>query len=356
MATALALQEDVPLSPLSTLGVGGPARYLLRAEDAETVELGVRWAHEQRLPLFVLGGGSNVVFADTGFEGLVLHLALRGLAFGGDGTVEAAAGEPWDNLVAATVGRGLAGLECLSGIPGLVGATPIQNVGAYGQEVSETITRVRALDVRTGQAVDFTDEECGFGYRDSRFKQQDRGHYVILGVTFALRPGGAPALRYPELTRHLQGLGHPPSLAETRAAVIELRRRKSMVIDPADPNRRSVGSFFMNPIVGHAVAEGVRAALRGTGRPEEAERLPAFPTGDGRVKLSAAWLIERAGVVRGYARGAAGISSNHTLAIVNRGGATAHEIAALAREVRDRVHDTFGVTLVPEPVLVGVEI
>jgi len=356
MAPPLALQEDAPLAPLTTLGVGGPARFFLRAEDADTVGLAVRWAHEQRLPLLVLGGGSNLVVADTGFEGLVLHLALRGLTLGADGTVTAAAGEPWDDVVAAAVEHGLAGLECLSGIPGLVGATPIQNVGAYGQDVSETITQVRALDVHSGDTVAFTGADCGFGYRDSRFKQQDRGRYVILGVTFALRPGGAPALRYPELTRHLQDLGHPPSLAETRAAVISLRRRKSMVIDPADPNRRSVGSFFMNPVVGQAVAEGVRAALRGTGRPEEAEHLPAFPTGDGRVKLSAAWLIERAGIVRGYARGAAGISSNHTLAIVNRGGATAHEIAALAREVRDRVHDTFGITLVPEPVLVGIEI
>jgi UDP-N-acetylmuramate dehydrogenase len=356
MAPHLDLQEDVPLAPLTTLGVGGPAQAYLRAEDVETVRLGVQWAHEQRLLLLVLGGGSNLVVADAGFEGLVLHLDLRGLAFEEGGLVEAAAGEPWDELVAAAVERGLAGIECLSGIPGLVGATPIQNVGAYGQDVSETITQVRALDVRTGESVSFSGAECGFGYRDSRFKQGDRGRYVILGVTFALRPGGPPAVRYPELARHLEALGHPPSLAETRAAVISLRRRKSMVIDPADPNRRSVGSFFMNPVVGQAVAEGVRAALRGTGRPEEADHMPAFPTADGRVKLSAAWLIERAGVARGYARGAAGISTSHTLAIVNRGGATAHEIAALAREVRDRVHDTFGVTLVPEPVLVGVEI
>jgi UDP-N-acetylmuramate dehydrogenase len=354
MASAPALQQDVPLAPLSTLGVGGPARHYLRAEDVDAVRFGLAWAAEHRLPLFVLGGGSNVVFADAGFEGLVLHLALRGREIGTDGTVQAAAGESWDPLVEAAVERGLAGLECLSGIPGLVGATPIQNVGAYGQDVSEAITRVHALDARSGEAVVFTGAECGFGYRNSRFKQGDRGRYVIVAVEFALRPGGPPAVRYPELARHLEG--HTPSLAEVRAAVIALRRRKSMVIDPDDVNRRSVGSFFMNPIVDPATADVVRDALRRGGRGDEAERMPAFPTDGGRVKLSAAWLIERAGIQRGSARGAAGISSNHTLAIVNRGGATAAEVVDLAREVRGRVRDAFGVSLVPEPVLVGIEI
>lgn len=260
MDPSSSVQEAVPLAPLSTLEVGGPCRRYLRVQDVESAQLGVRWAGERGLPLFVLGGGSNVVFSDAGFDGLVLHVGLRGLELAEDGHLEAAAGEPWDDVVAAAVAHGLAGIECLSGIPGLVGATPIQNVGAYGQDVAETIVRVSALDRRSGERVTFTGAECGFGYRDSRFKQDDRGRFVILGVTFALRPGGAPAVRYPELARHLEPLGHAPSLAEVRAAVIELRRRKSMVIDPADPNRRSVGSFFMNPIVEEGVAEEIGRA------------------------------------------------------------------------------------------------
>src|SRR5262245_12519952 len=223
------VQETVALAPFSTLGVGGPARYYIRANDADTAAAAVHWAAERRLPLFVLGGGSNVVIGDAGFDGLVLHVALRGLVFaaGDDGAeVHAAAGEPWDELVAAAVERGWAGLECLSGIPGSVGATPIQNVGAYGQDVSETIARVAALDTRSGETVAFTNEECRFGYRDSRFKREDRSRYVILGVTYRLRPRGEPALRYPELARHVASLGHAPSLNEVRGAVIEIRRRK----------------------------------------------------------------------------------------------------------------------------------
>ena len=350
------VQEQVALAPFSTLGVGGPARYYVRASDAETVAAAVRWASDKRLPLFVLGGGSNVVIGDAGFDGLVLHVALRGLAFAGgadEAEVHAAAGEPWDGLVAATVERGWAGLECLSGIPGSVGATPIQNVGAYGQDVSETIARVTALDTRSGETVAFTNEDCRFGYRDSRFKREDRGRYVLLGVTYRLRPQGEPALRYPELARHVEALGHPPSLAEVRQAVVEIRRRKSMVIDPDDPNRRSVGSFFMNPQVSPAAAEAVRDSLRRAGRAEEAQRMPAYPGANGHVKLSAAWLIERAGLQKGHGSGPAGISTNHTLALVNRGGATAAQVVALAREVRGRVHDAFGITLVPEPVFVN---
>jgi UDP-N-acetylmuramate dehydrogenase len=355
MATPAGLQEHVPLAPLSTLGVGGPARYYFRATDPDAVASALAWADERKLPVFVLGGGSNVLVADEGFPGLVLHVAIRGVAFIGDGDLHASAGEPWDALVAAAVERGWAGLECLSGIPGLVGATPIQNVGAYGQDVSETIASVRALDTATGEMVSLDTAACRFGYRDSRFKREDRGRYVILGVTFRLRPGGAPALRYPELVRHFDALGRGPSLAETRNAVIEIRRRKSMVIDPGDPNRQSVGSFFMNPVVAAADAEEVRRVLRAGGRAEDADRMPAFPTADdGRVKLSAAWLIERAGLQRGHARGAAGISTNHTLALVNRGGATAQEMVALAREVRQRVQDTFGIVLVPEPVFLNV--
>jgi UDP-N-acetylmuramate dehydrogenase len=354
------LDERVPLSGLSTLGVGGPARYYVRADSAETVARAAAWASEQELPLLILGGGSNLVVADEGFPGLVLHLLVRGVdAVETDGAVEltAGAGEPWDPLVERAVSAGWAGLECLSGIPGFVGATPMQNVGAYGQDVSETIVRVRVLELRTAALQEIGREECGFGYRDSRFKREDRGRYVILGVTYRLRPGGAPSIKYADLERHLSAQGvRAPTLADSRRAVIEVRRRKSMVIDPDDPNRRSVGSFFMNPVVPAEQAQRIDADLRAKGALGANEKMPAFPAADGRTKLSAAWLIERAGLRRGHRRGRAGISTNHTLAIVNCGGATAQEVVALAREIRDRVRDRFGITLAPEPVFVGLDL
>jgi len=354
------LSEKVPLAGLSTLNIGGPARYYVRGESADAVAEAARWASEQELPLLVLGGGSNLVVSDDGFPGLVLHVLVRGVhAAPSDGSVEvtAGAGEPWDPLVERAVAEGWAGVECLSGIPGLVGATPMQNVGAYGQDVSETIVRVRVLDLRTGAVSDLTREECRFGYRDSRFKREDRGRFVILAVTYRLRPGGAPAVRYADLERHLPAQGGAgPSLADVRRAVIDVRRRKSMVIDPGDPNRRSVGSFFMNPVVSAAEAERIEAAVHRDGTLAANDRMPAYPAADGRTKLSAAWLIERAGLRRGYRRGNAGISTNHTLAIVNCGGATAQEVVGLAREIRDRVRDRFGLTLVPEPVFVNLEL
>jgi len=357
---ALDIREQVPLAPLSTLGVGGPARYYARITSEDGVREAVEWARARDLPLLVLGGGSNVVLADEGHPGLVLHLATRGIETrpaADTAFVTAEAGEPWDELVAAAVEHGWAGVECLSGIPGLVGATPIQNVGAYGQEVGETVSAVEALDLRTGRVERLTSAQCGFAYRDSRFKSAERGRFIVLRVTYALRPGGPPAVRYAELARTLEerGLG-APSLAEVRETVIGLRRRKSMVLDPEDPNARSVGSFFTNPIVPVAVADELETVLRRDGVLREGEHPPRFPAGDGRVKLSAAWLIERAGLAKGYQRGNVGLSSRHTLAIVNRGGAAASEVVALAREVRERVHDRFGVTLVPEPVFVNVSL
>ncbi|PYQ03424.1 MAG: UDP-N-acetylenolpyruvoylglucosamine reductase [Acidobacteria bacterium] len=354
------LAEHVPLSGLSTLGVGGPARYYVRCDSADSVARAAAWASEKKLSLLILGGGSNLVVADEGFSGLVLHLLVRGVdSVEANGAVEitAGAGEPWDPLVERAVSAGWAGLECLSGIPGFVGATPMQNVGAYGQDVSETITRVRALDLGTGKLENLDREECAFGYRDSRFKREDRGRYVILGVTYRLRPGGAPSIKYADLERHLAAEGvRAPTLADTRRAVIDVRRRKSMVIDPDDPNRRSVGSFFMNPVVPAHQARRIEADLRSAGALGANEKMPAFPAADGRTKLSAAWLIERAGLRRGYRRGNAGISTNHTLAIVNCGGATAQEVVGLAREIRVRVRDRFGITLSPEPVFVGLEL
>jgi len=356
----LDIREQVPLAPFSTLGVGGPARYYVRAESVDEVRAAVEWARARDLPLFVLGGGSNIVLSDEGHPGLVLHLATRGIETresGGTVTVTAEAGEPWDPLVASAVGQGWAGLECLSGIPGLVGATPIQNVGAYGQEVAETIAEVHALDLTTGRVERLTSQECAFAYRDSRFKSADNGRFVVLRVTYALRPGGAPAVRYAELARHLEQASlAAPSVAQVREAVVALRRRKSMVLDPKDPNARSVGSFFTNPIVPVAVADRLEARLREERVLGEGERPPRFPSRDGHVKLSAAWLIERAGLTKGHGEGPVGLSTRHTLAIVNRGGAGAADVVAFARQVRQRVQDRFGVTLVPEPVFVNVSI
>jgi UDP-N-acetylmuramate dehydrogenase len=349
----LTIADDVPLGPLTTLELGGRARHLAEAADEASLAAALAWADARRLPVLVLGGGSNVVIADAGFDGLVVRVAARGRHFaaaaGGEVRVTAQAGEPWDELVADTVARGLAGLECLSGIPGLAGATPIQNVGAYGQEVADTIRAVRAIERGTGRAVEVAPEACGFSYRDSAFKH-DPDRHVITAVTFGLRPDASPTLRYRELEAALQAAGArgggAPTLADVRAAVLALRRGKSMVIDAADPNRRSAGSFFTNPIV--TQAEAARAAAVAP-----ADEMPRWPAGD-RVKLSAAWLIERAGFGKGLRRGPVGISTRHALALVHHGGGSAADLLALAREIRDGVRARFGVTLVPEPVLVGV--
>jgi UDP-N-acetylmuramate dehydrogenase len=352
----LEVLEDVALAPLTTLGVGGPARYYVCATSRGQVAGAARWAASRGLALFVLGGGSNVVVADEGFPGLVLHVALAGVETrlrDGAAEVTAAAGEDWDALVARTVAEGWAGFECLSGIPGLAGATPIQNVGAYGQEIAETVTVVEALEPGTGRLRRFENAECGFGYRHSRFKGVDRGRYVVLAVSYRLSPGGAPAIRYPELERYLAETGRVrPTLGEVRDAVLAVRRRKAMVLDPADPNTRSVGSFFVNPVVAaERLAEIADSERRRTPTPDG---VPSFPVAGG-VKVPAAWLIERAGFTRGLRRGGVGISDRHTLAIVNRGGATARDVLALAREIQDAVNERFGILLEPEPVLVGAE-
>lgn len=352
----LEIRRDVPLAPLTTFELGGPARFFVEAADEETVVEALRWAQLEGVSVTVLGGGSNLVIADEGVDGLVLRVAPRGVGFEGDAEedgghpVTARAGEPWDAFVEACVQRDLAGLECLSGIPGLVGAAPVQNVGAYGQEVSETIRSVRVLDRIDLGVRHLPAEQCGFAYRDSFFKQApDR--YVILSVTFGLRPGGAPAVRYAELERALAAEG--PDLAEARRTVLELRRKKSMVLDPEDPNRRCAGSFFTNPIVESAEAERVVARALDEGLVTDPGQVPRWPTADGRTKLAAGWLIERAGIEKGLRRGPVGISTRHCLALVHHGGGTTAALLELAREVRDRVRDRWGVTLVPEPTLLG---
>jgi UDP-N-acetylmuramate dehydrogenase len=309
----------------------------------------VREADAAGTPLLLLAGGSNVVIADEGFDGLVLRIATRGTeraAEEGAVRLSVAAGESWDELVAGAVADGLVGVECLAGIPGSVGATPIQNVGAYGQEVSETIGSVRVLDRRSGEVLDLAPAQCGFGYRTSAFKRAP-GERVVLSVELVLpRADRSAPVRYGELARALGvELGARAPAAAVREAVLGLRRGKGMVLDPADPDSVSAGSFFTNPIL---EADAFEALERRAG-----ERPPAFPEPDGRVKTSAAWLVERAGFHRGYGNGRAGISSKHTLALVNRGGATTAELVALAREIAAGVERSFGVALVPEPVFVG---
>jgi UDP-N-acetylmuramate dehydrogenase len=348
------LLHDVPLAPRTTFGLGGPARCLVEVTDEASLVEALRFAAAEDLPVLVLGGGSNVVVGDDGWDGLVVHMALRGIESfrtAGRLVLRAAAGEPWDEVVARAVDEGAAGLECLSGIPGSTGATPIQNVGAYGQEVSQVITAVHVWDRRAGVRRVLAPEECRFGYRDSALKRDPDGA-VVLAVDLALRPGGAPTLRYAELARAFEGAA-APSLSEVRERVLALRRSKSMVIDEADDNRRSAGSFFTNPVVEAAVAAAlVEQAVR-EGVAASAAAVPRFPADDGRVKLAAAWLIEAAGFRKGERRGAVGISSRHALALVHHGGGSTRELLALAEEIKARVRARFGVELQREPVLVG---
>jgi UDP-N-acetylmuramate dehydrogenase len=342
--------ERIALAPFTSMGLGGPARWFIHARYDADVRAAWAWARERGVPLRVLGGGSNVVVDDAGIEGLVVHLDTRGIEWRETADaveVTAAAGEGWDDLVRCAVAREWAGLECLSGIPGRVGATPIQNVGAYGQEVSDTIAAVHAIDRTTGETVSLPPAECGFAYRDSRFKSGEPDRWIVIGVTYRLRPGGEPTVTYDELARHLSARGLArPRLAEVRESVIEIRRSKSMVLDPADQNRRSCGSFFTNPIVtaAHADAVAGRAGV---------PAMPRWGQPDGRVKLSAAWLIERAGFTKGTSAGVVGLSTRHTLAIVCHPGARACDVVGLARRIRETVAERFDVRLVPEPVLWG---
>jgi UDP-N-acetylmuramate dehydrogenase len=346
----------VRLADHTTIGLGGPPRRFVRAVTESDLIEAVRAADDRGEPLLILGGGSNLVVADHGFDGTVVQVATKGIHRNpGDGLVTVAAGEDWDAVVARTIAMGLAGLECLSGIPGRAGATPIQNVGAYGQEVSQTITAVRTYDRVTGQISIMPNDQCDFGYRTSVFKRDDARRHVVLSVTFrlAVQPLSAP-VRYAELAGALGvEIGGQVASTTARSAVIDLRRSKGMVIDATDPDTRSVGSFFVNPVLDGAALAAVEAAARVRGGP--GTRVPRFDAGDGLVKVPAAWLIERAGFGKGYSLGdGARISAKHTLALVNSGSATTASLLALARQIRDGVRDAFGVTLAAEPVLVGV--
>jgi len=340
------------LADLTTLRLGGPAGRFVEASTEDELVAAVREADAASEPVLVLAGGSNLVVADGGFPGTVVHVLTRGVERDGKSfTVQA--GEPWDPFVAACVEEGLAGIECLSGIPGSTGATPIQNVGAYGQEVAEVITSVRVFDREEHEVVELTPDQCWFSYRSSAFKREP-GEWVVLTVTFALdaQPHSRP-IRYRELARALGvELDESAPLADVREAVLSLRRSKGMVIDPDDPDSVSAGSFFTNPILDPAHFEELEERVARDLGPDA--RLPNFPDPDGQVKTSAAWLVEHAGFGRGYgAPGPIMVSTKHSLALVNRGGGTTAQLLALAHEIQQGVRRRFGVELTPEPRFVG---
>ena len=365
--STMTIQENVPLAPLTTLQVGGTARYFAELRREDEVREAVQFAKRRELPLFVLGGGSNLVVADSGWPGLVLKIAIGGIASpitndtaGNAVLFSVGAGVNWDDFVAQAVAQNCAGVECLSGIPGSVGGTPVQNVGAYGQEVADTIESVRVLDLEQDRIVVLPKPACGFRYRASIFNSTERGRYIILRVNYRLHRGGAPSLKYADLQRHFAGRvkesfserpaekATSPSLAETRAAVREIRRSKGMLIVPGDEDCRSAGSFFKNPVLSEAQFQelAARAASKGL-------EIPSYPALDAQKKVSAAWLVEHAGFSKGYAAGAAGISHKHALALINRGNAKATDIVELKDEIQRCVQEAWGIVLEPEPVFVG---
>jgi UDP-N-acetylmuramate dehydrogenase len=354
----MTIQEKVPLAPLTTLQVGGEARYFAELKREDELQEAVRFAKSRELPLFVLGGGSNLVIADSGWPGLVLKIAIGGIttpnandAAGNAVLFGVGAGVNWDDFVAQAVAQNCAGVECLSGIPGSVGGTPVQNVGAYGQEVSDTIESVRALDLKQDRIVVLPKPACGFRYRSSIFNTSDRGRYIILRVNYRLKRGGTPSLKYADLQHYFAerlGKNKLPSLAEIRDAVREIRRDKGMLIVPGDDDCRSAGSFFKNPILTPDQFQQLRdrAAAHGL-------VIPSYPALDAQHKVSAAWLVEHSGFSKGYILGAAGISAKHALALINRGDAKASDIVELKEKIQHSVQEAWGILLEPEPVFVG---
>jgi UDP-N-acetylmuramate dehydrogenase len=348
------LLENIPLAPLTTLKIGGPAKYFVEARTIEETREAAEFAHSRELPLFVLGGGSNLLIADVGWPGVAVKIAIPGIdrqySDDQDGKIrfDVGAGESWDKFVSHAVRERCAGVECLSGIPGSAGGTPVQNVGAYGQEVSETIASVLVLDLGDGQVRELCREACDFSYRSSIFNSSERGRFIVLRVTYALTPGGAPRIAYPDLRRHFEGREAPPDLAQTREAVRHIRALKGMLIVPGDPESQSAGSFFKNPVL----TEDQHNDLK---KRAETRRLivPTYPALESRRKVSAAWLVERSGFAKGFGAGPVGISSKHALAIVNRGRGTASEVLALKEQIQQRVEDIWGIRLEPEPVMVG---
>ncbi|MDH3493184.1 MAG: UDP-N-acetylmuramate dehydrogenase [Acidobacteriota bacterium] len=340
--------EKVPLAPFTTFRVGGVARLFVEARTEADIES--VFSENKAANIFVLGGGSNVLISDKGFDGIVLKIATSGVEIGNVGpdkaVVTAAAGEDWDELVESCVSGGLAGIECLSGIPGLVGGTPIQNVGAYGQEVSESIVSVRALEKDSLKILDFDNADCGFEYRTSVFNGSEKDRYVVLSVTYALTPGGEPKIEYADLKRRFEGTR--PGLRAVREGVKEIRASKGMLVRQGGPDSQSAGSFFKNPIIGLDGIERIGEALG-----MSADEVPSYGLGKDRFKVPAAWLIERAGFSKGYRLGNAGISTLHSLALTNQGGASAVEIISLKEQIEESVESKFGIALINEPSLIG---
>lgn len=352
--TTTRIQKDVPLAPFTTIRLGGKADFFVECAQVDELHGALEYAVKHDLPVHILGGGSNSIFSDEGWRGLVIHVLLQGIEFVPDGkdvVVRAAAGEGWDKLVRQCVEKGLAGIETLSGIPGLVGATPMQNVGAYGQEAADSIEKVRAIDLKTFELAEFSNKECRLQYRGSRFKYEDKGRFVITEVWYRLRPGGAATVTYPQVRALVDA---EADLQTVRETVLHLRRQKSMVLDGRDPNTRSCGSFFVNPVVTYEVLKSIQER-RGVvpyfeGEESAAATAAAEWTGAG-VKIPAAWLIEAAGFKKGERRGGVGISQNHVLALVNLGGTTT-ELLALAQEITQKVRQEFGIELAQEPELI----
>lgn len=346
MGEPLEIQENISLAPFTTFKIGGKARFFTEAVSKDHVIAALTFASDRSLPVFVLGGGSNILVSDSGFKGLVIKVAITGIdrTDNPDGTVDLSvgAGESWDGLVKYCVDRDLAGIECLGGIPGSVGGTPVQNVGAYGQEVSETITSVTCLDRLSNEVRTFENAECGFAYRRSIFNTTTKEQFVVLSVKFRLTLGGAAKVAYKELLERFGNL--VPTLSDVRTEVLAIRRAKSMVLDENDPNSRSAGSFFKNPIITVAEHRHLESHFGS---------IPRFPVDNELVKIPAAWLIENAGITKGFSFNRAGVSEHHTLAIVNRNDARASDVIELKEHIQKRVSDKYGVELQPEPQLIG---
>jgi UDP-N-acetylmuramate dehydrogenase len=347
------IRENIPLAPFTTLGAGGPARFFAAASEENHVSEALSFARARSVPVFALGGGSNLVVADAGFPGLVLKMEIPGIRkMDAGGRVAAGAGVEWDAFVQHCVSHDLAGVEALSGIPGTVGGAPIQNIGAYGQEAGETIFSVRAWDTHSDTIVELSRAECAFAYRSSVFNTSGAGRYIVLQTHFMLQPQGRTRVLYADMQKCFADNANP-SLAEIRGAVLDIRKSKGMLAVEDDSDSRSAGSFFKNPVISRNEFAAMEQNVRSRGLIASSENIPCFDAPEGNIKLAAAWLIEHSGFSKGYTHGRAGISTKHALALVNRGGAQTAEIVSLMQLIEERVMELFGIALVPEPVFIG---